>query len=215
VQGVLDEAGRAIAAQGWSNDTNTQVVVVTGPSVPIDEGDGSWCAYHTAETIGSTTTLASLIPYFTGDFATCRVGDSLASATTRVTSHEYAETVTDPDVVPPSWCTSDCATNPDGITEIADLCFAAPSVPAFGYAVQELWSNAANGCVGSAPTPRPTRCQRLAAKGAAAEQALNASPPPTATRVKALQRQIASVQRQQQRAQCTTTTVSAERSTAT
>ncbi|MBV8461924.1 MAG: hypothetical protein JO368_01420 [Acidimicrobiales bacterium] len=150
---IAAEAAHATAVNSWSNTADTQYIVLPQSGSSIVTGGTPFCGYHTFGFENNQTFFVSLIPFIEGSFADCiNAGTgSVASAVTVISTHEYAETATDPVTDNVSgdhgWCTSDCLTN--GISEIGDLCFSDPAFPDFGVAVQLLWSNADNDCVSS------------------------------------------------------------------
>jgi hypothetical protein len=80
-------------------------------------------------------------------------GESIADALTRISSHELAEAVTNPDQS--GWTDF---VGPEPRAEIADLCQTDTTVNMNGFAVTKLWLNSQNGCAlaSSAPPAAPT-----------------------------------------------------------
>ena len=145
---VLNEAAHASAVNGWQHTADTQYFILPQQGSSIS-GAGSFCAWHSNGASGGNNFYFSLIPYV-GDspFASgCLAygNGSVSQTMTYVSSHEYAETTTDP--TPYSgWVTSDHSEN-------GDLCAYAPGVGLFGVTVTMTWSNSDNQCVSSDPFP--------------------------------------------------------------
>ncbi|MCL4413790.1 MAG: fibronectin type III domain-containing protein, partial [Actinobacteria bacterium] len=152
---IGDQIGYAIGASGWStaNLANSQYVVVLAP------GEGQWatqnwpptevCAQHQPVTNGGNTYYASFIPWpggssYNADCGGYSPGDIGVQALTTETSHEYAETLTDPtaELNGGIWAAN-------GL-EIGDLC-EYTGVPALGNAVfvQYLYDLSSNSCTAS------------------------------------------------------------------
>ena len=144
---ILAEINKVVTALGWTNTADTQFLVLPqrGSSISNPFGSSAFCAYHSWASSGSGASyLYSLIPW-PGDapFGTswnCPSygGGNLALAAATEASHEYAETVTDPQIN--AWYTSDSSG-----WEIADLCTYA-GVSMFGVAVQPMWDNLRGAC---------------------------------------------------------------------
>jgi len=139
------EVARAINARGWPTGANIQYFVLPQPGSWIVLVNTTWCAAHYWD--GSHA--YAIIPYMgnvgTNFPSTCRAdfggtgSNSLADAMTSLSSHEYAEQVTDPNGST-GWL------DQTGKSEIGDLC--EPTSGPFGsVTAQDLWSNLANRCV--------------------------------------------------------------------
>ena len=140
---IQAEAASAAAHFGTGTSVNVQIVVATptGHSTP---GFGQWCAYHGAVASMPNVTYTDL-PYNT-DTGTCgedKVNSSgLLDGVSIVEGHELAETITDPLIN--AWIDA-------GGNEIGDKCawyeLGNITTSAGTFAMQPLWSNAANSCV--------------------------------------------------------------------
>jgi hypothetical protein len=135
---------------------------------PLPCSNNAFCAYHgaTTATVGGLHLLYIVQPYADSVWMNgCSdTNESGLSATERVTSHELAETITDPQVSlatsygpPLGWYDSNYG-------EVADICepYGSPAAPAVSsvhlgteaaglYTVSHVWSQAANRCVPAAP----------------------------------------------------------------
>jgi hypothetical protein len=138
---IQAEAAKSAAHFGGVN-TNASYVVAT-PHGHSSAGFGtSYCAYHgiTASSVAYTN-----LPYMPDAGANCGafIVKSQLDGVSIVEGHEYAETQTDPGLN--AWW------DPANGEEIGDLCaWTNITVIKFStgsFAVQPLWSNAANGCV--------------------------------------------------------------------
>jgi hypothetical protein len=150
------QAEAVVAAKhfGVGNSVDVQIVVAT-PTGHSTKGFGtSWCAYHGAVAADPSITYTNL-PYMTNAGGSCGEDSVNGSSGTLdgvsiVEGHELAESITDPLIN--AW--RDASGN-----EIADKCawtdLANLNTEAGSFAVQPLWSNAANGCVQSSPVPSP------------------------------------------------------------
>ncbi len=133
-----------------ANDANNLYMMYFPPGVNITM-DGSqscvqFCAYHSTLTRQNSSNLYyGVLPDLGGACAGGCGSGSLFQSTTEVSSHELAESVTDPAVGINvlSWYD-----NTNG--EIGDICNGEPGT-VDGYQVQLLWSNAENACIDQAP----------------------------------------------------------------
>jgi serine protease len=142
---IQAEAANAAAHFGTGGSVNVEIVVATptGHSTP---GFGTqWCAYHGAVSSNPNITYTDL-PYMTDAGGSCGAGSVTGNALDGVSiveGHELAETITDP--LLNAWYDA-------GGQENGDKCawtgLHTISTPGGTFAVQPLWSNAANGCVG-------------------------------------------------------------------
>ncbi len=151
---IQAEAVAAAAHFGTGTSVNVQIVVATptGHSTP---GFGtSFCAYHGAVAADPNITYTDL-PYMTDAGSACgedsvNGSNGTLDGVSIVEGHELAEVITDPLLT--VWYDS-------GGFEIGDKCawtgLADLSTTGGSFAVQPLWSNAANGCVPSSPLPPP------------------------------------------------------------
>ncbi|MGA8724435.1 MAG: hypothetical protein WB565_05295 [Acidimicrobiales bacterium] len=122
-------------------------------------GGVNWCSYHNTFSYNGIPVPYMVLPAFVAGspYASgCGTSPTLFDDFTTVASHEFAESVTDPDVgldtqinyaAPAAW-----ADNNYG--EIADICYTDPAttitVSGTTFYVQQLWDNAEAKCVGSA-----------------------------------------------------------------
>ena len=148
---IQSEALAAVQHFGLGTSVNIEIIVATptGHSTP---GFGtSWCAYHGAIAAYPNVTYTNL-PYMTDAGSVCGANTVIGplDGVSIVEGHELAETITDPLIN--AWLDA-------GSNEIGDKCawvgLAAITTSAGSFAVQPLWSNAANGCVLSPPPPPP------------------------------------------------------------
>jgi hypothetical protein len=148
------EAYQAAHHFGVPPSVNTLIVVATptGHSTP---GFGTTdCAWHAADALEPNITYIDL-PYTTdagyacGEDSVNGVNGTLDGVSI-VMGHELAETITDPLVN--AWYDANGYEIGDKCewTDLADI-----STPGGSFAVQPLWSNAANGCVLSTPVTSP------------------------------------------------------------
>lgn len=125
---ILTEVGHAFQQQSsWTNTSDTQVLVYPqqGTSLNANDFGSGVCGRHTSGTIRTTLYYYSGIPYYINNQGVqfcSAAGVGVADAMTVGATHEYAETVTDPDAgrgnsTPPGWNTTDNPAN-----EIGDLC---------------------------------------------------------------------------------------------
>ncbi|MGN6721332.1 MAG: IPT/TIG domain-containing protein [Marmoricola sp.] len=138
-----------------------------------------FCAYHSTTTVNGVAVSYNVLP----DLSTITGcgGTSPAQALQLTESHELAETITDPYVgldtasvyaAPAAW-----GDNNNG--EIADICDGAGSAYSatiLSYSVQDLWSNASNGCI-STKTAQPAPTNVGAALHANSTATLSWTPP--------------------------------------
>jgi hypothetical protein len=142
---IVAEACNAINANGATVDGNA-IYFVFSSNFP---GRVSYCAWHSAGSCNGTTIQVAYMPNTTG-VAGCDPGDlygcnSYSQGTrsiANVTSHEFMEAITDPDLN--AWY--------DGSgSEIGDKCAwqfgSCVSLSGGKWQLQEEWSNAASGCV--------------------------------------------------------------------
>jgi len=136
-------------------DQNTMYMVYFPPQVTITDPEGSqscasdgFCGYHNSAHANFGTLLYGVMPDF-GKGSGCDTGcggDTEFGNITAVSSHEFSETITDPDVgfaqgvgYPMAWY--DPANG-----EIGDICNQQHTAVC-SYVVQKEWSNEANACV--------------------------------------------------------------------
>lgn len=148
---IQAEAAVAASHFGVGNSVNVQIVVAT-PTGHSTSGFGtSFCAYHGAVSADPSITYTNL-PYMTDAGGSCgedsvNGSNGTLDGVSIVEGHEMAETITDP--LLNGWF------NASG--EIGDLCawtgLANLTTATGTFAVQPLWSNAANGCAQSPAAP--------------------------------------------------------------
>lgn len=152
---IEEEAARAIKANGWSHDFNSQFVVLTAPgSTYVIE---NYCAFHAFRKIDSSEIYVpyAFVPY-EGDPPLkehCLSHDPKEDATNSTVfnaSHEYAETATDPgaSTIKGAWRTHDGL-----LYEIADMCEIMGVTLPNGSFVSPLWDDHQSGCSTSDPNP--------------------------------------------------------------
>ncbi len=154
---VQSEALAAVQHFGLGTSVNIQIVVAT-PTGQSSSGFGvSYCAYHGAIAAYPNVTYTNL-PYMPDAGTTCGANfvNGPLDGVSIIEGHELAESITDP--LGNAWVD---AWIPDN--EIADKCawtdLANITTSAGNFAVQPLWSQAANGCVlptGPIAPPAPT-----------------------------------------------------------
>jgi hypothetical protein len=165
---IQAEVTRAIGQNSWTADANSMFFVITGifssSGALVEECAGAnctfrgmaFCGYHFS--FGSPPTLYS----FMSDASFARGGCNEGSNTTvngqiasdrevALMSHEFMETVTDPQLN--AWFV-----NVNGnINEIGDKCNQIPATITMSghkYLVQQEWSNASSSCVSSYLVPQ-------------------------------------------------------------
>jgi hypothetical protein len=124
--------------------------------------DRSYCAYHSQIGSGSTVALYSSMPF--AETLGCDPGstphDSAAEAVLNVTSHEHAETITDP--TGGGWYDSSGYENGDecsfdfGPTQFNGFGYYNQVIDGEEYLLQQEWSNRGNRCVQQNTYPQPT-----------------------------------------------------------
>ena len=126
-------------------------VTITGPG-GVGESCVTFCGYHYHfPDVKLGTMLYGVVPDF-GKGSGCDVGcgsDSEFQNITAVSSHEFSETITDPDAAQ-SFGYPDGWVDPNTGNEIGDICNGQHTVLC-GYTVQKEWSNKANNCVAFQP----------------------------------------------------------------
>jgi serine protease len=134
------------------NDSNDQVVVATQSGTcpagfyasSCSGGSGDYCAWHSDSAGGASYTN---LPYLLDSGAGCGANfvQNQYDGFSIVGGHEYAETVTDPDVDLGWWDPSDSSGG-----EVGDKCawrdLGTVTLSSGTFAMQPLWSNAANDC---------------------------------------------------------------------
>jgi hypothetical protein len=138
-----------------TGSVNTQIVVATptGHSTP-GFGPGGYCAYHGGDVLDPKITYTNL-PYITDAGRACgqdavNGANGTLDGVSIVEGHELAETITDPLLTAWYDATGNEIGDKCAWTNLADI-----STSAGSFAVQPLWSNAANGCVLSTPVTSP------------------------------------------------------------
>ena len=155
-------AGKLVApvVSNQSFNQNTMYMIYFPPKVTITDPSGlsscvsgGFCGYHGTTNAKFGTMLYGVIPDF-GKGSGCDTGGCGAGGQfqniTSISSHEFSETITDPDVgftqnvgYPMAWY------DPSN-GEIGDICILRTTVVC-GYTVQKEWSNQANACIPSQP----------------------------------------------------------------
>jgi uncharacterized protein with LGFP repeats len=142
------EARKFLNDHSWTYTADTQVIVFPQQGTAYDPQDlGDACGRHAFGV--DTAQFAYALVKYTSD-TDCNFGGTDPQGNmTKVAAHEYAETATDPQYkiffTHSGWAT-------DGGDEIGDLCndygrYYVPPTGTPSIYVQELWSNADNGCV--------------------------------------------------------------------
>ncbi len=160
-------------------DQNTMYMVYFPPQVTITDPDGSqscvtggFCGYHDTAHANFGTMLYGVIPDF-GRGSGCDVGcgsDGEFQNITAVSSHEFSETITDPDVGFAPGVSYPMAWYDPANGEIGDICNAQHTVLC-GYTVQKEWSNKVSACVSF--YPQVCDSPSVNAPGAASKTAWN------------------------------------------
>jgi serine protease len=155
---IQAEALAAVNHFGTGNSVNVDIVVATPTGHSTTGFNTQFCAYHGALAADPNVAYTNL-PYMTDAGSNCGANlvngpDGRLDGVSIVAGHELAEAITDPLVnVHTAWADA-------GGNEIGDKC-AFTSLDDITtstgiYAVQPLWSNAANGCApGSTPVNGP------------------------------------------------------------
>jgi serine protease len=156
---IQAEALAAVNHFGTGNSVNVDIVVATPTGHSTAGFNTQFCAYHGALTADPNVAYTNL-PYVTDAGSNCGANlvngpDGTLDGVSIIAGHELAEAITDPlPNVQTAWQDAGaneigdkCAyTNLDDITTSTGI-----------YAVQPLWSNAANGCApGSTPVSAPS-----------------------------------------------------------
>lgn len=143
---IQAEAAAAASHFASGNSVNVEIVVAT-PTKHSSSGFGTqWCAYHGAVSADPNVTYTNL-PYISDAGYSCGAGSVNSPGTldgvSIVEGHELAESITDP--LLNAWYDA------QGY-EIGDKCawynLHNINTSRGTFAVQPLWSNSANGCVG-------------------------------------------------------------------
>lgn len=143
---IVNEACKVIGANGLTPDPNALYLVYTSN---FPGGHVNYCAWHSDGTCNGVTIQVAYMPNTTG-LAGCDPGNlyncnSYSQGTrslANVSSHEYMEAITDPDLN--AWYDSSGS-------EIGDKCAwqfsGCVSLTTGSWQLQEEWSNSAPGCV--------------------------------------------------------------------
>jgi hypothetical protein len=152
VLGIVFSASSFTKANGYTNiyhvflPQGTDMCIDAGDCYsPDNPGEFVFCAFHGSIDFGPNQhVLYSVEPY--QDVDGCRIQSQTPhgtiDATASTLSHEFIETITDPDL--------DAWFNFLTGNEVADLCFAFAAnqhMASHAYEIQEEYSNAAHGCV--------------------------------------------------------------------
>ncbi|MGI8846662.1 MAG: hypothetical protein ACR2GX_00115 [Candidatus Dormibacteria bacterium] len=126
---LAGEAARATRVNKWVTTADTQFIILTqrGSQGALQD----WCGFHDYANSGGHRYIFSLVPFLEpyGARSQCG-GPDLTRAMTTTTTHEFAETVTDP--INRGWY------GVDGGDEIGDRCDRGAVVR--GVWVQQIWS---------------------------------------------------------------------------
>jgi hypothetical protein len=151
------EAARAAQLAGFG--TRVQYIIDTAIGNNASGFGTQYCAWHSSTTYSGGTIAYTNMPYVSDAGSSCGAnfvstsGTSVDGATEGVTivgGHEWAETVTD-EYPNGGWLDGSGAENGDKCAWITAGKSGASHILSVGghsYAVQTLWSNANNGCVG-------------------------------------------------------------------
>ncbi len=148
---IQAEAAVAASHFGVGNSVNVQIVVATPTGHPTSGFGTSFCGYHGTVAADPNITYTNL-PYMTDAGGSCgedsvNGSNGTLDGVSIVEGHELAETITDP--LLNAWYAS--------AGEIGDECawtgLANLTTATGTFAVQPLWSNAANGCAQSPASP--------------------------------------------------------------
>jgi len=157
---IQAEVQKAMAANGWTASPTTMFYVFTAKSIGSCAGSScaftQYCAYHSRIGNGTSAILYANMPYAMSASGACSAGQSPnsdeADATINVTSHEHAETITDPQGS--AWYDSTGAENGDKCawnfgTATGSTAFGSynQTINGHRYYLQQEWSNATSKCV--------------------------------------------------------------------
>src|SRR5262249_4926643 len=137
---------KAIQANGATPDSNAIYFVFTSN---FPGGHVNYCAWHSYGTCNGTTIQVAYMPNVTG-LAGCDPGNTYncntysqgTRAIANVTSHEFMEAITDPDL--DAWYDQQGAENGDKCAWKFSSCVNLGSAK---WQLQQEWSNSAGGCV--------------------------------------------------------------------
>jgi hypothetical protein len=143
---IVAEACKAIQANGATPDPNAIYFVFTSN---FPGGHVNYCAWHSDGTCNGTTIQVAYMPNVTGmagcdpgNLYNCNSYSQGTRAIANVTSHEYMEAITDPDLN--AWYDSSGS-------EIGDKCAwtfsSCVNLSTGNWQLQKEWSNSASGCV--------------------------------------------------------------------
>lgn len=150
-----------ITSPSGSDDQNVQIIVALPPGVTLPAADSQDCAYHQQLgriVRGAAAPVLTVLPYLPGRgfgsqcgaFSVSTGAFGALDGVSITEGHELAESITDPEA--DGWFD-----DRDPPEEIADMCQADQDydIGAGGrtFAVQQLWSDAAGGCVVIASPP--------------------------------------------------------------
>jgi hypothetical protein len=186
---IQRELTAQVTAGHLSPDGNTLFAVYFPAGVTITVGGAAsgaqFCAYH--GTVPSPEMYYSVLPDFSTGAMTSGCGPTTNTEfqdVTAVSSHEFAEVITDPEVglptVPTCSTQSNCGPpvawyDVNNNAENGDLCNQVDGTTTGGdgvtYTVQKIWSNQQNTCVlAPAPPPPPPPPPRFSPQGVGAPQ---------------------------------------------
>jgi hypothetical protein len=166
---IQAEVTKAITANAWKADAQSQFVVLTAPGSTSESSFGEgFCAYHDVLAEGGWS--YTFVPY-AGDepyYAGCSAYDAarnVVHVTSMAAAHEFFESATDPALN--AWYTQ-----AEG-AEIADMCATVPATTEIregaltGSWVQPEWSNTKNVCSVSDTEPHNPELQGVTTSPAA------------------------------------------------
>jgi hypothetical protein len=151
---IQNELWQRLGGAGWPVASDDTILVVhLPPGITVTSGSGrscvNFCGYHSAFQRHGKRVRYAVVPDFSGCSGPCG-GMSAADDALAVTSHETAETITDPDFQASDPTGSATAWLDPVYGEIADIC-AFQTTKVRGFTMQLLWSNAANSCIARPP----------------------------------------------------------------
>jgi streptogramin lyase len=156
IQEEIEYALSPASKTGWTADSNAQFVVVPAPGSTYAPGTEGFCGYHSVTKNGGWS--YTFYPYegdepFQRQCSFYDKNHNVDNVTTTAAAHEYAESATDPQVVPSTNATWYTASG----YEIGDICATGDieikEGALSGSWVQKLWDNDQNVCSLSDPTP--------------------------------------------------------------
>ena len=148
---IQAEAAAAINHFGLDGSVNNEIIVATPTGHSVAGFGSSWCGYH-GPLVANPNVTYTYLPYMTDAGSACGANavGGLLDGVSIVEGHELAESITDPLVgMNGAWYDS-------GGNEIGDKCswynLSTLDTSTGSFAIQPLWSNAANDCVSTSLT---------------------------------------------------------------